>query len=72
MRTGDTAPGSVALEFPISQGFKRTADGSLKGARLAVDSPVQPSTGHKRNKSMGAEVSSNPRIGEVRKLQIGI
>jgi hypothetical protein len=62
----------MALENPISQGFKRTADGSLKSAGLTVDSSVQPSTGHKRNKSMGAEASSNPRIGEVRKLQIGI
>jgi hypothetical protein len=56
----------------MSQGFKRTVDGALKSAGSAVDSSIQPSTGHKRNKSMGMETSLNPRIGEVRKLQIGI
>lgn len=66
LRIGDTAASPMSLDSPVTQGLKRTADGTLKSAGLTVDSAVESSIGHKRNKSMGSEASSNPRIGEVR------
>jgi hypothetical protein len=59
-RTGSTAASPMSLESPMTQGFKRTADGSMKGAGLSVENPPAPTTGHKRNKSMDTS-----RIGEV-------
>jgi hypothetical protein len=48
---------------PTTQGFKRSADGSVKGDSSST-SPTQRAFAHKRNKSM--DTHSNTRIGEVR------
>ncbi|KAF2870721.1 hypothetical protein BDV95DRAFT_574440 [Massariosphaeria phaeospora] len=63
MRTGDTAASPMSLDSPVSQGFKRTADGAVKGAALATESTGVPTMGHKRNKSMDSNAAS--RIGEL-------
>jgi len=63
-RTGDTAAGPMSLESPTAQGFKRTADGSVKGAGQATYSSAGPAAAHKRNKSM--DTHAGTRIGEVR------
>jgi hypothetical protein len=60
-RTGDTAASPMSLDSPITQGFKRNADGAVKGSTTMVDKPAM---GHKRPKSM--DFSSSTRIGEVR------
>ncbi|KAF2639470.1 hypothetical protein P280DRAFT_37958 [Massarina eburnea CBS 473.64] len=61
-RTGDTAasPMSMSLESPMTQGFKRTADGSVKGSGPPIARPVAPPRGHKRTKS-----TETSRIGEL-------
>jgi hypothetical protein len=68
-RTGDTAACPMPLESPSAQGFKRTADGSLKGEGSAVQTPSgpTPTQAHKRNKSMDTH-----RIGEVRNFGWGL
>jgi hypothetical protein len=63
-RTGDTAASPMSLESPIAQGFKRAADGSVKGSGQAMHSSARPATAHKRNKSM--DTHAGTRIGEVR------
>jgi hypothetical protein len=65
-RTGDTAASPMSLTSPATAGFKRTADGSVKGVGLGIDSPsaFTPAHAHKRNKSM--DTHSGTRIGEVR------
>ncbi|KAJ4405366.1 hypothetical protein N0V91_005316 [Didymella pomorum] len=47
---------------PTTQGFKRSADGSVKGDSSST-SPTQRAFAHKRNKSM--DTHSNTRIGEL-------
>lgn len=61
-RAGDTAAGPMSLASPVAQGFKRTADGTVKRLGLGMDSVPGP-TPHKRNKSM--DTHSGTRIGEV-------
>ncbi|KAL5117811.1 hypothetical protein ACEQ8H_004285 [Pleosporales sp. CAS-2024a] len=60
--TGDTAASPMALTSPATQGFKRTADGLLKGEETPT--PAEGSRrlahAHKRNKSMDTH-----RIGEL-------
>jgi len=63
-RTGDTAASPMALDSPVAHGFKRTADGSLKGTEDIEKKVNRPLAAHKRNKSM--DVQSGRRIGEVR------
>lgn len=63
-RTGDTAASPMSLESPSTHGFKRSADGAVKGSTVTVDTSVKPAMGHKRPKSM--DFGSNTRIGEVR------
>ena len=63
-RTGDTTASPMSLASPVTQGFKRTADGSVKGIGLGIDTPSKPIAAHKRNKSM--DTHSATRIGEVR------
>lgn len=63
-RTGGTAASSMSVDSPIAQGFKRSADGSVKGSAMTVDTSVKPIMEHKRPKSM--DWSSSTRIGEVR------
>lgn len=52
----------MPLISPTTQGFKRSADGSVKGSGSAT-SPIERVFAHKRNKSMDTHSSS--RIGEV-------
>ncbi|KAH7371395.1 hypothetical protein BKA66DRAFT_424146 [Pyrenochaeta sp. MPI-SDFR-AT-0127] len=59
-RTGDTAASPMALDSPVSHGFKRTADGSVKGVGLGIANTAGPVSAHKRNKSMDTH-----RIGEL-------
>lgn len=67
-RTGDTADSPMSLQSPATQGFKRTADGSLKGEESVEHSTAERKLAHahKRNKSMDTH-----RIGEVRDLVLG-
>lgn len=67
-RSGDPAAEATPLELPATQGFKRTADGFLKGDGTAVQATARPmaSLAHKRNKSMDTH-----RIGEVRGFVMG-
>jgi hypothetical protein len=67
-QTGDTTAGPMPLQSPINQGFKRTADGSLKGEESVEHSTAERkfAHAHKRNKSMDTH-----RIGEVRDLVLG-
>ncbi|KAF1836473.1 hypothetical protein BDW02DRAFT_238292 [Decorospora gaudefroyi] len=58
-----TATSPMLLESPATQGFKRTADGSVKGIGLVIESPSGPISAHKRNKSM--DTHSGTRIGEL-------
>ena len=58
----------MALDSPMAQGFKRTADGAVKGSELSLHSPKAPLSAHKRTKS--TEAGSTSRIGEVRRLCI--
>jgi hypothetical protein len=67
--TGDTAASPMPLESPVTQGFKRTADGSLKGLETPVRKAGAPIAAHKRNKSM--DTHSGRAIGEVRDLVLG-
>ncbi|KAH8723630.1 hypothetical protein GQ44DRAFT_709819 [Phaeosphaeriaceae sp. PMI808] len=61
---GDTAASPRPLESPVTQGFKRSADGSVKGVEPAGKNPRAPSAAaHKRNKSM--DTHSGGRIGEL-------
>jgi hypothetical protein len=60
-RTGDTAASPMSLDSPVAQGFKRSADGAVKGSTTTADTSAKPASGHKRPKSMDAG-----RIGEVR------
>ncbi|KAH7084214.1 hypothetical protein FB567DRAFT_528597 [Paraphoma chrysanthemicola] len=62
-RTGDTAASPMALDSPLAQGFKRTADGTVKGAGVAAHSYHGKMAAHKRNKSM--DTHSGTRIGEL-------
>lgn len=48
----------------MAHGFKRTADGSLKGTEDVEKRVRAPLAAHKRNKSM--DIQSGKRIGEVR------
>ena len=69
-RTGDTtAPSPMALDSPLAHGFKRTADGSVKGTERPEQKGSAPSAAHKRNKSM--DIHSGSRIGEVRGRVLG-
>lgn len=63
-RNGDTTASPMSLDSPIAQGFKRGADGVVKGSIMTVDASLKPAMGHKRPKSM--DFSSSTRIGEVR------
>lgn len=67
-RTGDTTAEATPLESPATQGFKRTADGSVKGDGAVVQPAARSVTAsaHKRNKSMDTH-----RIGEVRGFVAG-
>lgn len=65
-RTGDTAASPMLLGSPVSHGFKRTADGSVKGIGLGIESTAGPATAHKRSKSM--DTHAGTRIGEVQLL----
>lgn len=60
---GHTAATPMSQTSPTTQGFKRSADGSVKGDSSST-SPTQRAFAHKRNKSM--DTHSNTRIGEVR------
>jgi hypothetical protein len=62
-QTGYTTVTPVSIVSPTTQGFKRSADGSVKGNGLTT-SPKERIFAHKRNKSM--DTHSNTRIGEVR------
>ncbi|KAL6708016.1 hypothetical protein ACN47E_003450 [Coniothyrium glycines] len=62
-RAGDTAASPMSLASPMTQGFKRSADGSVKGIGLGIDTPAKPIAAHKRNKSM--DTHSGTRIGEL-------
>jgi hypothetical protein len=62
-QTGDTAASPMPPESPVTQGFKRTADGSVKGFGTPVRSLAGPTAAHKRNKSM--DTHSGRAIGEV-------
>lgn len=61
-RTGDTTAEATPLESPATQGFKRTADGFVKGDGAVVQPAARSVTAsaHKRNKSMDTH-----RIGEL-------
>lgn len=61
---GNIAASPMALDSPITQGFKRTADGAVKGIESVDFRAIAPMAAHKRNKSM--DVHSSSRIGEVR------
>jgi len=63
-RTGDTAASPMSVESPVAQGFKRSADGAVKGSTMTVNTSIKPGMGHKRPKSM--DFGSSSRIGEVR------
>jgi hypothetical protein len=67
-QTGDTAANPMPLQSPSNQGFKRTADGSLKGEESVEHGMAERKFAHvhKRNKSMDTH-----RIGEVRGLVLG-
>lgn len=62
-QTGRTTATPMPLVSPITQGFKRSADGSVKGDG-STTSPTEKTSAHKRNKSM--DTHSSTRIGEVR------
>ena len=62
-QTGRTTATPMSLFPPTVQGFKRSADGSVKGDG-STTSPTERTFAHKRNKSMDTHSSS--RIGEVR------
>jgi hypothetical protein len=53
----------MALDSPVAHGFKRTANGDLKGPEGVVKKAHVPLGAHKRNKSM--DIHSGSRIGEV-------
>lgn len=59
-QTGHTTAAPMSPASPITQGFKRSADGSVKGSST---SPTERTFAHKRNKSM--DTHSSTRIGEV-------
>ena len=61
--TGHTTATPMSQTSPTTQGFKRSADGSVKGDGSST-SPSRRTFVHKRNKSM--DTHSNTRIGEVR------
>jgi hypothetical protein len=69
-QTGDTAASPMPLASPVTQGFKRTADGSVKGVGTPMRSTAGPAAVHKRNKSM--DTHSGRAIGEVRGRVLGI
>ncbi|CAI6330790.1 unnamed protein product [Periconia digitata] len=65
LRTGDTAASPMSLCSPVTHGFKRSADGSVKGANFEsstalAGTPVAHPIAHKRSKSMDTS-----RIGEI-------
>ncbi|KAJ4364672.1 hypothetical protein N0V83_009269 [Neocucurbitaria cava] len=62
-RTGNTAASPMSLDSPATQGSKRTADGTVKGVGLGIDSVAGFTAAHKRNKSM--DTHSGTRIGEL-------
>jgi hypothetical protein len=62
-QTGHTTAIPMPLASPTTQGFKRSADGSVKGDDSST-SPARRTFAHKRNKSM--DTHSGTRIGEVR------
>ena len=62
----DTVAGPKLLPSPVTQGFKRKADGSLSGVGLGIQSPAAAPSAHKRTKSV--DTHSGTRIGEVRGL----
>jgi len=64
LRTDASATSPTSLTSPTAQGLKRAADGSVKGSHQSKKSPIEPTIGHKRNKSM--EAGSSGRIGQVR------
>jgi hypothetical protein len=67
LQNGDTAAASpMPLDSPVTQGFKRTADGSVKILGTPLRSTGAPIAAHKRNKSM--DTHSGRAIGEVRSL----
>jgi hypothetical protein len=68
-RTGDTAASPMGIDSPLTQGYKRTADGAVKGSVLAAHSLYGNMAAHKRNKSM--DTHSGTRIGEVRDRILG-
>ncbi|KAJ4988440.1 hypothetical protein SVAN01_06057 [Stagonosporopsis vannaccii] len=59
---GHTTATPVSLASPTVQGFKRSADGSMKGIESRT-SPKERAFAHKRNKSM--DTHSSTRIGEL-------
>ncbi|UPX10133.1 uncharacterized protein EKO05_0000804 [Ascochyta rabiei] len=61
-QTGYTTATSMSLISPTTQGFKRSADGSVKG-HGSTTSPKEGMFAHKRNKSM--DTHSSTRIGEL-------
>ncbi|KAF1924896.1 uncharacterized protein M421DRAFT_103457 [Didymella exigua CBS 183.55] len=61
-QTGHTTAIPMSLVSPTAQGFKRSADGLMKGDRSST-SPTERNSAHKRNKSM--DTHSNTRIGEL-------
>jgi hypothetical protein len=63
-QAGHTTATPMPRRSPTTQGFKRSADGLVKGGGSST-SPTQRTFAHKRNKSM--DTHSNTRIGEVRK-----
>lgn len=62
-QTGRTTATSMSLTSPTTQGFKRSADGSVKSDGVST-SPTERIFTHKRNKS--TDTHSSARIGEVR------
>ncbi|KAF3041930.1 hypothetical protein E8E12_007778 [Didymella heteroderae] len=61
-QTGHTTATPMSQSFPTTQGFKRSADGSVKGDGSSA-SPTERTFAHKRNKSM--DTHSSTRIGEL-------
>ncbi|OAL47515.1 hypothetical protein IQ07DRAFT_515671 [Pyrenochaeta sp. DS3sAY3a] len=67
-RTGNTAGSPMSLDSPVNQGFKRSADGFVKGNGLGLglqNPAAAPMAAHKRNKSMDTH-----RIGEQLSAQL--
>lgn len=64
LQTGDTAASPMSLGSPTTHGFKRNADGSVKGVERvesSEESAAKHARGHKKSKS-----TDTSRIGEVR------